>query len=40
MPTGNQMIDSTLPDFFDGRTEECEPEYDEYEPEEELRDNE
>jgi hypothetical protein len=38
MLTGNQMIDSTLPDFFEGRTEE-EPESDEYEPEEELIDN-
>jgi hypothetical protein len=40
MLTGNQMIDSTLPDFFEGRTDEEEPEYYEYEPEEEIKDNE
>ncbi len=40
MPTGNQMIDSTLPDWFDDRTGEKEPEYDDYEPEQELIDNE
>jgi hypothetical protein len=39
MTTGNQMIDSTLPDFFEGRTEE-ELDFDEYEPEEEIKDNE
>lgn len=39
MPTGNNMIDSTLPDFFDGRTEN-EDEYEvEYEPEEREEDN-
>jgi hypothetical protein len=40
MYTGNNMIDCTLPDFFDGRTGEDEPEYDEYEPEQEIKDNE
>ena len=37
MPTGNNMIDSTMPDYFD----ESEPvEWDEYEPEQEIKDNE
>jgi hypothetical protein len=36
MYTGNNMIDSTLPDYFD---EDQEPEWDEYEPEEEINDN-
>jgi hypothetical protein len=41
MYTGNQMIDCTLPDWFDGRTEEDdEPNVREYEPEQEIKDNE
>jgi hypothetical protein len=40
MPTGNEMIDSTLPDWFNGRTNDEVIDYSEdYEPEEELNDN-